>query len=72
MSTVRIVALILIISGILGLVYDEFTYTKETHDVVLGPIEAKVKEKETMAIPKWASVGAIAVGVFLLLKDRKR
>jgi hypothetical protein len=40
--------------------------------VVLGPIEAKVKEKETMAIPKWASVGAIAVGVFLLLKDRKR
>jgi hypothetical protein len=68
MSKIRIVALILIVAGILGLIYGQFTYTKETHKAKLGPLEIQVKEKEAVNVPTWAGVGAIAVGVILLLK----
>ncbi len=71
MSILKIVAIVLIVAGILGLVYGQFTYTKETHDAKLGPLELQVKEKETVTIPVWAGVGAIALGVILLLTERK-
>lgn len=70
MSNIRIIAIILIIVGALGLVYGQFTYTKETHEAKLGPLEFQVKEKETVNVPTWAGVGAIAIGVVLLLKNR--
>ncbi len=71
MNTVRIVAVILIAAGILGLVYGGFSYTKETHDAKLGPIELTVREKQSVAIPVWAGVGAIAAGTLLLLLGKK-
>jgi len=67
MSTIRIVALVLVVGGILGLVYGKFSFTKETHDVKLGPVEFAVKEKETVNVPAWAGAAAIGVGVVLLL-----
>ncbi len=72
MSKIKIVAIILIIAGTLGLVYGQFTYTKKTHDTKLGQIEIQVKEKETVNVPAWAGVGAIAVGVIFLLMNKKR
>jgi hypothetical protein len=72
-SAVRVFALLLIAAGVLGLVYKTFSYTKETHEAKLGPLEMSVKEKETVAVPVWAGVGAIAVGTVLLLTgNRKR
>jgi hypothetical protein len=67
MNAVKITALVLIVAGVLGLGYGSFSFTKETHDVKLGPIEMSVKEKETVNIPVWAGVGAIAIGAALLL-----
>ena len=72
MSAIKIVALALIVAGTLGLVYGKFRYTKETHQTKLGPLEFAVKQQETVNIPQWAGVGAIAVGVLLLLKRTKR
>ena len=72
MSAIKIVGLALIVAGTLGLVYGNFSYTKETHQTKLGPLEFAVKQKETVNIPKWAGVGAIAVGVLLLLKRSRR
>lgn len=72
MNAVRIVAIVLIAAGVLGLVYGGFSYTRETHEAKLGPIELEVKEKQTVNIPVWAGVGAIAIGsVLLLLGGRK-
>jgi hypothetical protein len=71
LSTIRVVAIVLIIAGTLGLVYGGFSYTKETHDAKLGPIELSVREKQTVAIPVWAGVGAIAAGTILLLLRTK-
>ena len=72
MNAVKIAALALIVAGVMGLVYGGFSYTKETHEAKLGPIELMVKDKETVNIPVWAGVGAIAIGgVLLLLGSRK-
>lgn len=72
MNTFKIAAIVLIVAGVLGLVYGGFSYTKETHDVKLGPIEFSVKEKQKVNIPVWAGVGAIVIGGALLLFGSKR
>jgi hypothetical protein len=71
MSAVRIAAIVLIVAGVLGLVYGGFSYTKETHEAKLGPIELSVQEKETVNVPVWAGVGAIAIGGAILLFGTK-
>lgn len=66
MNAVKMLAIALIVAGGLGLAYGSFTYTKETHQAKLGPIELSVKEKETVNVPVWAGVGAIVAGMILL------
>jgi hypothetical protein len=66
------VGIVFIVAGILGLVYGSFSYTKETHEAKIGPLELQVKEKETVNVPVWAGVGAIVVGTVLLLVPSKR
>jgi hypothetical protein len=63
----KIAGIILLIAGILGLVYGSFSYTKESHDAKIGPIEFSIKDKETVNVPVWAGVGAIVIGAGLLL-----
>jgi hypothetical protein len=72
MNAIKIAAIVLIAAGILGLVYGGFSYTKETHDVKLGPVEFSVKEKQKVNIPVWGGVGAIVIGGALLLFGSKR
>ena len=72
MSALRIVAILLIAAGILGLVYGGFTYTKATHEAKLGPLELSVKDRETVNIPVWAGVGAIVVGGVMLFVSTKK
>ena len=67
MNPIKILGIILIVAGVLGLVYGSFSYTKETHEVELGPIGLAVEERETVNVPAWAGAGAIGVGVVLLL-----
>lgn len=67
MTALRLVAILLIAAGVAGLLYGKFSYTKDSHDVKLGPVELSLKEKETVSVPTWAGVGAIAAGVLLLL-----
>jgi multidrug transporter EmrE-like cation transporter len=71
MSPLKIVAILLIVAGAIGLAYSRFSYTKETHSAKLGPIELSVKEKETVNVPVWAGLGAIAAGVVLLVIGKK-
>jgi len=70
-SPIKIVAVLLIVGGILGLVYGGFSYTKSTREAKLGPLEFQVKYKERVNIPVWAGVGAIVVGAGLLLVRSK-
>jgi hypothetical protein len=72
MAAKQIVAIVLIVLGVLGLIYGSFSYTKETHEVKIGPLQLSVKEKETINIPLWAGIGAIGIGVILLVVGPKR
>ena len=72
MNAVEILGLVLLVAGTLALVYRSFSYTKDTHEAKLGPLEFSLKEKETVNIPTWVGVGAIVVGGILLLVPGKR
>ena len=72
MNAARIAAIALIAAGILGLVYGGFSFTKETHEASIGPVEISVAEKQNVNIPIWAGVGAIVIGGALLLLGRKK
>jgi hypothetical protein len=72
MNPIKIAALALVVAGVLGLVYGGFSYTKDTHDAKIGPIELSVKEKERVNIPVWAGVISIAAGAGLLLFGSKK
>ena len=67
MNPAKIIGIVLIVAGCLGLAYGGFSYTKETSAVKLGPIELKVQEKETINVPLIVSGAAVAIGVFLLV-----
>lgn len=66
MNATKSIAIVLIVLGILALVFGGFSYTKETHEAKLGPIEFSVKDKERVNIPMWAGIGAIVIGGVLL------
>jgi TRAP-type C4-dicarboxylate transport system permease small subunit len=72
MNSIRILAIVLIAAGILGLAYGSFTYTKETHESKLGPIKISIQDKKTVNVPIWAGVGAIVVGGGLILYSSKK
>jgi hypothetical protein len=72
MNAIKIAAIALIIAGALGLAYGSFSYTKETHQAKLGPIELSVNEKQTVNVPVWAGVGAIVAGGLLLVMGSRK
>ncbi len=72
MNPIRIVGIVLIVAGIAGIGIGGFSFTRETHQAKLGPVELSVKEKENVDIPMWASVAAIVVGGVLLVVGGKR
>ena len=72
MNAVKILGIVLIVGGILGLVYGGFTYTKETHEAKIGPLVVSVADKETVNVPIWVGVGAIVIGGLLLAFGNKK
>ena len=72
MNAVKLVGGVLIAAGLAGLLYGGFSFTRETHEIKLGPIELSVKEKQAVNIPVWAGVGAIVIGAGLLLIGGKK
>lgn len=71
MNTTKILAILLIVGGALGLAYGGFSYTEETKVADIGPIHLKVDEEKQVNFPLWAGIGAIAGGVLLLVTSRK-
>lgn len=66
MNNSRMAGIVLVVAGVLGLALGSFTYTKETHDTKIGPIELSVDEKETVNVPVWLGLASIVIGGGLL------
>ena len=71
MNAIRIAAIALIVAGVLGLAYGGFSYTQDTQQAKIGPIELSVTEKQTVNVPIWAGVAAIVAGGALLALRRE-
>ena len=67
MNVTKVLGILLLAAGLLGLFYGHFEYTKETHEGQFGPFKFSIAEKETAVIPGWASVAVIVAGVVLLV-----
>lgn len=71
MNVIKVLGIVLIVAGVLGLIYGGFTYTSQTHSADIGPIELALNEKNTVNIPLWTGIVAIAVGGGMLFIRRK-
>jgi len=67
MNALKLIAILLLVGGTIALAYGGFSYTKDTTAIKLGSVELSVQEKETINVPMWAGVGAVAIGGLLLL-----
>ena len=71
MNPTKLIGILLIAAGALGLAYGGFSYPKETTALKLGTLELKVQETKTVNVPMMMSAGAIVLGAFLLVLGRK-
>ena len=71
MNINKILAILLIAGGALGLLYGGFSYTQEKSSTDIGPLHLQVNETKHVNIPLWAGIGAIVGGVLLLATSRK-
>jgi hypothetical protein len=67
----RMIAIVMLAAGILALVYGGFSYTKQTHEGKLGPLEFSLSENRRVNVPIWAGVALAVVGGGLLLSGKK-
>ena len=67
MGGLKVLALLLIAGGVLGLVYHHFSYTKDTHEAKIGSVELSVAKKQSVDVPEWAAIAAIVAGAALLV-----
>jgi hypothetical protein len=71
MNIARVIGILLLVVGALGLAYGGFSFTKETHKAEIGSLKLSVDEKEHVNIPTYAGIGFIIVGGLLLFVRRK-
>jgi len=71
MNIQKVVGIILILAGVIGLAYGGFTYTSDVHNADVGPLHMSFSEKEHVNIPIWAGIAFIFVGGALLAIRRK-
>jgi uncharacterized membrane protein YdcZ (DUF606 family) len=72
MNSRKIAAVVLMVAGVLGLLYGSFSYTKESHSARLGALEMTVNDRETVNIPRWAGILALAAGAILLFVPTRK
>lgn len=72
MAPVRIVGLILVILGIVGLVWGGISWTREETVIDIGPIQAEAETRETIPVPPVVGGIALVAGLVLLVVPARR
>jgi len=68
----RILGIILIVLGLVGLLYGGITYTRKEKVVDIGPFEATTERRETIPLPPLVGALLFAGGIGLMIASRKR
>lgn len=72
MKGTLLAGIVLIVLGVLALVYQGITYTKEEKVAEIGPFEARTEEEETIPLPPVLGAVAIAGGIALVVIGARR
>lgn len=72
MRPLVLIGVILIVLGIAGFVIKRVTYTKDTAEVNVGPLQVTTAERRTVDIPDIAAGAAVVAGVVLVIAGRSR
>jgi uncharacterized membrane protein YidH (DUF202 family) len=64
---IKILAIVLIVVGILGLAYEGITYTRREKVLEVGPITATKETKKTIPVSPILGAAALVCGVVLLI-----
>jgi hypothetical protein len=64
----KLLGMVLLVLGILGIATGGFSYTKEKGDAKIGPVEIELTEKERVNVPLWAGIAAAVVGGILIFR----
>ena len=67
MQSMRILAVVLIVVGLLALAYEGITYTQREKVLEVGPITATKETTKTIPLPPILGGAALVVGVVLLI-----
>ncbi len=68
----KILAVVLIVLGVLGLAYGGFSYTREKKVIDLGPVQATTRTEETVPVPPLVSGALLAGGIILLVVSTRK
>ena len=68
----KIVGIILIVLGAVGLAYGGITYTSREKVLDIGPIEATAEREKTIPLPPVLGGLAVAGGIVLLIAGGRR
>jgi hypothetical protein len=66
----KVIGIVLLILGALGLVYGGFTYT-DTHRAKVGGLELSVKEQDFFSVPVWVGLAGLVAGAFMLFVPKR-
>lgn len=68
----RILAIVLIVLGVLGLMFQGFSYVAPERVVDFGPLQVFADRERTVWIPPVASIAAIVGGIAMLAFSGRR
>jgi hypothetical protein len=68
----RILGIILIVLGAIGLIWGGITYTRHRDTVTMGPMSVTVQQRDTLPISPLLSGAALIAGIALVVVGAKR
>lgn len=72
MNGLKLLGVVMLVLGILGVAYGGFTYTKDTDKVDIGPIHLTVEDKEHVNVPLWLGIVVAVVGGAIVVSPSRK
>jgi hypothetical protein len=67
---VKIIGIVLVVLGVIGIAYGGITWTRDKTVVDLGPVELQAEERETIPLPPIVGGACLLAGIVLLVMRR--